>query len=103
MAQNADSPDSTAADTQPAVTITSLFDLDAIVLAGPSFAIPGSIYQTVIQREVDRRSFARRAHPVRVVPSASGSDAAAIGAAVLMLQSALSDGRARLPGSAPPS
>ena len=86
-----------------AVTITSLFDLDAIVLAGPSFAIPGSIYQTVIQREVDRRSFARRAHPVRVVPSASGSDAAAIGAAVLMLQSALSDGRTRLPGSAPSS
>jgi predicted NBD/HSP70 family sugar kinase len=72
-----------------AVTMTSLFDLDAIVLAGPSFAVAGSIYQAVIQREVDRRTFARRAHPVRVVPSVNGSDAAAIGGAVLILQSEL--------------
>ncbi|MEU4424178.1 ROK family transcriptional regulator [Actinoplanes sp. NPDC024001] len=77
-----------------AVTITSLFDLDAIVLAGPSFAVAGSIYQTLIQQEVTRRTFARRAHPVRVVPSASGSDAAAIGGAVLVLHSELTVGRA---------
>jgi predicted NBD/HSP70 family sugar kinase len=77
-----------------AVTITSLFDLDLIVLAGPSFAVAGSIYQTLIQHEVDRRTFARRAHPVRVVPSVSGSDAAAIGGAVLVLQSELVLGRA---------
>jgi predicted NBD/HSP70 family sugar kinase len=76
-----------------AVTMTSLFDLDTIVLAGPSFAVAGSIYQSVIQREVDRRTFARRAHPVRVVPSVSGSDAAAIGGAVLVLQSELTHGR----------
>ncbi len=78
-----------------AVTITSLFDLDLIVLAGPSFAVAGSIYQTLIQREVDHRTFARRAHPVRVVPSVSGSDAAAIGGAVLVLQSELTLGRPR--------
>jgi predicted NBD/HSP70 family sugar kinase len=78
-----------------AVTITSLFDLDLIVLAGPSFAVAGSIYQTVIQQEVDRRTFARRAHPVRVVPSVSGSDAAAIGGAVLVLQGELTLGRTR--------
>jgi predicted NBD/HSP70 family sugar kinase len=78
-----------------AVTITSLFDLDSIVLAGPSFAVAGSIYQALIQQEVDRRTFARRAHPVRVVPSVSGSDAAAIGGAVLVLQSELIVGRAR--------
>jgi predicted NBD/HSP70 family sugar kinase len=78
-----------------AVTITSLFDLDLIVLAGPSFAVAGSIYQTLIQQEVDRRTFARRAHPVRVVPSVSGSDAAAIGGAVLVLQRELTVGRAR--------
>jgi predicted NBD/HSP70 family sugar kinase len=78
-----------------AVTITSLFDLDSVVLAGPSFAVAGSIYQTVIQREVDRRTFARRAHPVRIVPSVSGSDAAAIGGAVLVLQNELTVGRAR--------
>jgi predicted NBD/HSP70 family sugar kinase len=78
-----------------AVTISSLFDLDLIVLAGPSFAVAGPIYQRLIQQEVDRRTFARRAHPVRVVPSVSGSDAAAIGGAVLVLQSELTAGRAR--------
>ena len=72
-----------------AVTMTCLFDLDVIVLAGPSFAVAGAIYQSLVQREVDRRTFARRAHPVRVVPSVSGSDAAAIGGAALVLQSEL--------------
>jgi len=70
-----------------AVTLSTLFDVDTIVLAGPSFTVAGSIYQAVIQQEVDRRTFARRAHPVRVVPSVNGSDAAAIGGAVLALQS----------------
>jgi predicted NBD/HSP70 family sugar kinase len=76
-----------------AVTLSSLFDVDTIVLAGPSFAVAGSIYQAVIQQEVDRRTFARRVHPVRVVPSVNGSDAAAIGGAVLVLQSGLALGR----------
>jgi predicted NBD/HSP70 family sugar kinase len=78
-----------------AVTVAGLFDLDAIVLAGPSFVVAGSIYQAVIQQEVDRRLFARRAHPVRVVPSVNGSDAAAIGGAVLVLQSELTHGKGR--------
>jgi len=72
-----------------AVTMTTLFDLDRIVLAGPSFTAAGSIYQSVIQEEVQRRSFARRLHPIKVVPSVNGSDAAAIGGAVLVLQSEL--------------
>ncbi|MFE9914747.1 ROK family transcriptional regulator [Micromonospora sp. NPDC005553] len=72
-----------------AVTMACLFDVDTIVLAGPSFAVAGSIYQTLIQQEVDRRLFARRAHPVRIVPSVNGSDAAAIGGAILVLQSEL--------------
>ncbi|WP_117209131.1 ROK family transcriptional regulator [Allorhizocola rhizosphaerae] len=72
-----------------AVTMTTLFDLDRVVLAGPSFTAAGSIYQSVIQEEVQRRSFARRLHPIEVVPSVNGSDAAAIGGAVLVLQSEL--------------
>lgn len=72
-----------------AVTMTTLFDLDRIVLAGPSFTAAGSIYQSVIQEEVQRRSFARRLHPIKVVPSVNGSDAAAIGGAVLVLQNEL--------------
>ncbi len=88
-----------------AVTMACLFDLEAIVLAGPSFAVAGSIYQTMIQQEVDRRLFARRAHQVRIVPSVNGSDAAAIGGAVLVLRSELTLGhphpqdRARTAGS----
>lgn len=84
-----------------AVTMASLFDVDAIVLAGPSFAVAGSIYQAVIQQEVDRRTFARRAHPVRVVPSVNGSDAAAIGGAVLVLQSELTVGHSHATRPAP--
>jgi predicted NBD/HSP70 family sugar kinase len=78
-----------------AVTMTTLFDVDVIVLAGPSFAVAGSIYQAVIQQEVNRRMFARRAHQVRIVPSVNGSDAAAIGGAVLVLQSELTLGHPR--------
>jgi predicted NBD/HSP70 family sugar kinase len=78
-----------------AVTMVSLFDVDVMVLAGPSFAVAGSIYQAVIQQEVDRRMFARRAHRVWVVPSVNGSDAAAIGGAVLVLQSELTLGNPR--------
>ncbi|GIH50588.1 Sugar kinase of the NBD/HSP70 family, may contain an N-terminal HTH domain [Microbispora rosea] len=73
-----------------AVTMASLFDLELIVLAGPSLAgAAASIYHAVIQEEVRQRTFARRAHRVRVVTSVSGSDAAAIGGAVLVLQSEL--------------
>ncbi|MBE1491030.1 ROK family transcriptional regulator [Plantactinospora soyae] len=72
-----------------ATTMTNLFDLDVIVLAGPSLAVARTIYHSVIEAEVRRRTFARRAHPVRVVMSVSGSDAAAIGGAVLVLQSEL--------------
>jgi predicted NBD/HSP70 family sugar kinase len=85
-----------------AVTMASLFDVDTIVLAGPSFAVAGSIYQTVIQQEVDRRTFIKRAHPVRVVPSVNGSDAAAIGGAVLVLQSELTLAHSRPDDGAPP-
>jgi predicted NBD/HSP70 family sugar kinase len=72
-----------------AVTLTNLFDLDRIVLAGPSFTPAGPIYQSTVQAILDRSSFARAAHPVRVVLSASGSDAAAIGGAALVLRGEL--------------
>jgi predicted NBD/HSP70 family sugar kinase len=85
-----------------AVTMASMFDVDTIVLAGPSFAVAGTIYQTVIQQEVDRRAFTKRAHPVRVVPSVNGSDAAAIGGAVLILQSELTLGHSRQEDGARP-
>jgi predicted NBD/HSP70 family sugar kinase len=72
-----------------AVTMASMFDLELIVLAGPSLTAAAPIYHAVIEEEVQRRTFARRAHPVRVITSVSGSDAAAIGGAVLVLQDEL--------------
>nr|WP_230564935.1 ROK family protein [Saccharothrix luteola] len=86
-----------------AVTVAVLFDLDTIVLAGQSFAVSGSTYQAVIQHKLDRRLFAREAHPVRVVPSVNGSDAAAIGGAVLVLQSELILGHGRPEDGARPA
>ncbi|WP_150307235.1 ROK family transcriptional regulator [Planctomonas psychrotolerans] len=70
-----------------AISLTSLFDLDAVVLAGQSFATAGSIYVEAMQAELDRAGFARDVHPVRVTLSKSGADAAAIGGAVLVLRS----------------
>ena len=79
-----------------AVTMAILFDVDTVVLAGRSFAVAGALYRTIVQQELDKRVFARRAHPVRVVASVNGSEAAAIGGAVLMLQNELMPGH---PGS----
>jgi predicted NBD/HSP70 family sugar kinase len=72
-----------------AVTLANLFDLDVIVLAGPGFGPAVAMYRDAIQADLDQRWFSRRAHPVRVVPSANGDDAAAIGGAVLVLQNEL--------------
>jgi predicted NBD/HSP70 family sugar kinase len=80
-----------------AVTLTNLFDLDRIVLAGPSFTPAGSIYQPIIQAVLDRATFARAAHPVQVALSASGSDAAAVGGAALVLRSELTPLHLRRP------
>ena len=80
-----------------AVTLTNLFDLDRIVLAGPSFTPAGSIYRSIIQSVLDRAAFSRAAHPVRVALSASGSDAAAVGGAALVLRSALTPLHLRRP------
>jgi predicted NBD/HSP70 family sugar kinase len=73
------------------ITLANLFDLDTIVLAGPGFGSAAATYREVIAAEVNRSWFSRRAHAVRVVPSVSGSDAAAIGAAALVLQHGLVD------------
>jgi predicted NBD/HSP70 family sugar kinase len=80
-----------------AATLTNLFDLDRVVLAGPSFIPAGRIYQSSVQAVLDRAAFARAAHPVRVTLSASGSDAAAVGGAALVLRSELTPLHLRRP------
>ncbi|MET3805560.1 putative NBD/HSP70 family sugar kinase [Nakamurella sp. UYEF19] len=72
-----------------ALNFANLFDLDLVVLAGPTFGTAGPIYQPIIHAALQRGAFNRPVRPVRAVLSASGADAAAVGGAVLVLRSEL--------------
>nr|WP_043346331.1 ROK family transcriptional regulator [Beutenbergia cavernae] len=72
-----------------AQTFANLMDLDLIVLTGPAFGIAGSLYLPVVTEHLERAFFARDSHPVHVRISSSAHEAAAIGAAALVLQSEL--------------
>jgi len=71
------------------LSIVNLLDLDRIVLAGPGFAEAGAIYAREIRAFVGRYARTRVIHPVIVELADPGLDAAALGAATLALQSAL--------------
>ncbi|BCB78142.1 sugar kinase [Phytohabitans flavus] len=75
-----------------AVVLANLWDLDTLVLAGPGFAVAGSIYVTEIRRRLAERAFARDVHDVRVDLSSNPRDAAAIGGAALVLQGSVAPG-----------
>lgn len=75
-----------------AVTMVNLWDLDTLVLAGPGFAVAGSIYADEIRRRLSARAFARLAHGVDVRLSSNPRDSAAIGAAALVLQGSVAPG-----------
>ena len=68
------------------VVLSNILDLDEVHLSGPGFAAAGELYAAVAQRHLDAGTFMRRIHPVRVHVSNIGADAAAIGAAALILQ-----------------
>jgi predicted NBD/HSP70 family sugar kinase len=70
-------------------TLATLMDADHVVLTGPSFGAAGSIYLPVVQAELDARYLARASHRVDVTISQHAYEAAAIGAAALVLQSEL--------------
>ncbi len=72
-----------------ATVLADLFDLDSITLAGPAFAVAGSLYVRILEQRVNAAFFARAKHPVRVRLSTHVSDAAAVGAAALVLQTEL--------------
>ncbi|WP_238018809.1 ROK family transcriptional regulator [Dactylosporangium sp. AC04546] len=75
-----------------AVTLANLWDLDTLVLAGPGFAVAGSIYVTEIRRRLAERAFARDVHGVHVDLSSNPRDSAAIGGAALVLQGSVAPG-----------
>lgn len=68
------------------VTLANILDLDSIVLAGPAFATAGTIYLTHVREHLDREFFAADRHPIEVRLSDQVVDAAAVGAASLVLQ-----------------
>jgi predicted NBD/HSP70 family sugar kinase len=72
------------------IGMANLFDLDSVSLAGPAFAVAGPIYIRVISERLNSGFFARARHGVRVKLSGYVSDAAAVGAAALVLQTYLS-------------
>ncbi|KQV06478.1 ROK family transcriptional regulator [Leifsonia sp. Root112D2] len=79
------------------VAMANLLDLDSIVLAGPSFSTAGTLYLRIIQRRLDEEFFARAKHSVTVQLSVQSADAAAVGAASLILQQQLAPRQLGLP------
>jgi predicted NBD/HSP70 family sugar kinase len=72
-----------------AQTLAHLFDVDHLVLTGPAMAAAGSLYQPAVSDRLDTAYFARRDHAVAVSISSHAAEAAAIGAAALVLQGEL--------------
>jgi predicted NBD/HSP70 family sugar kinase len=72
-----------------ALTLVNVMDLDRVVLTGPSFALAGSLYLPAVESLIASAFFARGSHPVRVTISTNAAEAAAVGAAALVLQSEL--------------
>lgn len=72
------------------ISMVNLFDLELIVLSGSAFASAGSIYVRRISQALAERALARDTHPIVVRASVNGHDAAAVGAATLVLQDRLS-------------
>ncbi|WP_202610558.1 ROK family protein [Herbidospora solisilvae] len=75
-----------------ALTLANLWDLDTLVLAGPGFAVAGSLYVSEIRRRLGESAFSRQVHPVQVDLSSNPRDAAAIGGAALVLQGSVAPG-----------
>ena len=74
------------------VSITNVLDLDQIILAGPGYGAAGQIYADAAAEQLQTSTFAREVHTTRVSLSTMGADAAALGAASLVLHSHLTPG-----------
>jgi predicted NBD/HSP70 family sugar kinase len=71
------------------VSMMNLFDLELVVLAGSAFASTASIYLDRVQNAMDTYALSRESHRIKVQLSANVHDAAALGAATLVLQEQL--------------
>ncbi|WP_168801760.1 ROK family transcriptional regulator [Glycomyces buryatensis] len=71
------------------VTLVNLFDVRGVVLAGNAFTEVGPLYRDVIQDVLDRSVFMRHVHSVKAELADNVSQAAAVGAAVVVLRNVL--------------
>ena len=71
------------------LTLVDLFDLDSIVLAGPSFTVAGSVYLSVLRERIAAEALPAVRHDVTVALSMRVADAAAVGAASMVLRAGL--------------
>lgn len=67
------------------LNLVNTLDLDLVTLAGPGFAVLGQHYQAVFEDHLNRTAFMRDVHPITVRLGAGGHDAAALGAASVVL------------------
>ena len=77
---------------QALVDLTNIVDLDHVVLTGPGVAVAGSIYVRAARDALTRLAVARGSHGVLVELSSHPRDAAAVGAASVVLQSVIAPG-----------
>ncbi|WP_237728335.1 ROK family transcriptional regulator [Cellulomonas sp. APG4] len=75
---------------QAVLGAANLLDLDHVILAGSGFGSAVSIYIETIQRRLDTAFLGRHAHPVAVRESLTMRDAAAVGAAEMVLKEQVS-------------
>jgi len=86
------------------VSATNVLDLDRIVLTGPGLDLMGSLVAETVAEELSERAFSRNVHPTEVRLSESGRDAAAVGAATLVIHRQLGAvRRVRTPATAEPA
>lgn len=71
------------------VALSNILDLDEVTLCGPAFDTAGAIYGRIVQDRLRQQSLMRAIHPVDVQVSQTGADSAALGAAALVLQEAI--------------
>ncbi|WP_112238804.1 ROK family transcriptional regulator [Kribbella monticola] len=69
-----------------AQAITNMYDVQVLVLTGPAFAVAGTIYLPILQERILSSAFGRSV-TTEVILDERGHDAAAIGAALMMLRS----------------
>ncbi|SDG80955.1 ROK family transcriptional regulator [Microbacterium pygmaeum] len=81
------------------VSITNILDLERVVLTGPALDHVGALVAETVRAELAERAFARNVHTIDVRVSDSGRDAAAVGAASLVIHQRLGATRRDRAGS----